>query len=204
MTRYLITPSLYSSWFYYKTSEDDSKLEFLKTLRKEKIQPNEKMMKGIELELDVQALATGTKPNSTDQEWLDCCRWMADKVRMGLWQEKVYKETMIGSFQVLLYGKADFVRRNKVYDIKYSESYEVGKYQDSIQHDLYMMCSNLPYFEYLITDGRNKYQEDYARSEKSDHIMLGNIHEMLMNITSNAEFAEAFNANWASKPSTPA
>lgn len=204
MSRFLVTPSLYSSWSYYRNSETATKDDFLKVLRKEKEPPNENMLTGIRLEEDIVAcslrkavpadlLLPGREP-----EWIECCTRIAAFVEGGLFQEKVYREYGVGPYDVFLYGKVDVIKQQFAYDIKYSKSYEIGKYNDSIQHDLYMFCANLPRFAYLISDGRNVYQEDYARSVASEKLMFTRIFEMLNDIFADQDFAHAYDAFWTS------
>lgn len=52
---YLVTPSLLNSWLYiYQTQEEEYTKEayesFLKTLKREPVEPNEFMLRGIEFE----------------------------------------------------------------------------------------------------------------------------------------------------------
>lgn len=213
MTRYLVTSSLYSSWYYFMNSGDEAPAdaegeerraspqeEFLTTLRREKTPPSEGMLKGRKFEEDVVRCMRGLALPPDDEPWNTCCRDTAAKVKGALIQEKVYKPVVIGIYPVLLYGKTDFMRRNRAFDTKFTKSYEIGKYSDSIQHDLYMVCADLPYFSYLPTDGRNLYEEAYCRTPDSEQIMFGRIHEMLLNIMLHKPFADLYTAHWGAKP----
>jgi phage nucleotide-binding protein len=53
---------------------------------------------------------------------------------------------------IFIEGFADAVGYDIIYDIKTtSADYEIGKYQSSLQHKIYMFCSGMKKFEYLIT-----------------------------------------------------
>ena len=57
MTKYLITPTLLNSFQYYIQDEykspADSRADFLRTLSRERFEPNEAMQKGIDFENDI-------------------------------------------------------------------------------------------------------------------------------------------------------
>ena len=60
----------------------------------------------------------------------------------------------------------DVLKAGIIYDIKRSDTYEVGKYIDSPQHPMYMACvSQAKEFVYLISDGKEVYQERYTRDD---------------------------------------
>jgi hypothetical protein len=210
MPRYLVTPSLYSSWSYYRNSDDQTKNDFLATLRNDKFEPNESMQKGIDLEDDVVAVTRGISLHEEsdfelkDNDYVECCERIADIVRGGLYQERVYKPAMIGPYDVLLYARADFIKRDYGYDVKYAKSYEIGKYAGSIQHDLTMKCAGVPRFSYLICDGHHFYEEKYNRSMVSDEILHARVYAMLFDIFEDKEFSELYRKNWESFPDTKA
>lgn len=199
MPRYLVTPSLYSSWSYYRSAEHTGKEDLLKTLRKVREPPSENMLLGIQLEEDVIRLARGQRVVNESEQWINCCMEIADEVRGGLFQEKLYTDMRVGDWDVLLYGKADCVRRDFGKDIKFTKSYDLGKYSDSIQHDLYMFCGGLPRFRYLVCNGNSVFHEDYHQTPKSVGIMKARIYEMLCDVLADADFRTAFIANWTSR-----
>lgn len=210
MPRFLVTSSLYGSWLYYRNAEHTVKADFLRTLRKEREAPTENMQKGIALENDVMQIVRGEDLLAQEsaeyfsEDWLGCCKEIAEEVRGGLFQERVYRNERINDFDVLLYGKADCVRRDFIKDIKFTASYDLGKYSDSIQHDLYMHCSPAPSFRYIVSNGHSVWHEDYHQTAKSKEKMFADIYEMLCDIRADAEFNEAFTANWTSLDQTNA
>ena len=203
MARYLVTPSLYSSWDYYRNGENTTKEDFLRTLRKDKFPPNEAMLRGIQFEDDVVGLLKQPPifPKGHD-DYLDCCNYVAKIVSGSLYQERVFRPAMIGPYDVLLYARADFIKRDYGYDTKFTSSYEIGKYAGSIQHDLTMKCANLPKFAYLVCDGHHIYEEKYNRTNVSDEILSARIYEMLFDIFADEDFAELYRGNWESLPET--
>jgi hypothetical protein len=199
---YLVTHSLHSAWRWYKDSETSTKQEFLDTLNKVEKEPTEAMLAGRQFEEDVEA-ACRDKEMEPDH-YSKCVFEVADQVRGGLWQEKVYSEARLGGTSILLYGKADVVRRNWIYDIKRTANYDIGKYTSSIQHALYMHCSGIHNFRYLISDGRSVWHEDYRFDEAMEANMFGEIAQMLECILGDPEFSAAYQANWLSRPKVAA
>lgn len=198
--RYLVTPSLYSSWNYYYNAEHTEKAEFLAKLQKVQEPRSENMQKGIDLENAAMIVSRGLPLVDDDPAWIECVTEIANEIKGGLFQEKVYTDIRIGDWDVLLYGKADCVRRDFVKDVKYTQNYDVGKYSDSIQHDLYLFCAKLPRFRYLISNGRSVWHEDYTQTLASIEMMRGRIYTMLYGIFADADFRAAYVANWTSRP----
>ena len=68
MTKYLITPTLLNSFKYYQNDQwkepAESRLDFLKTLSRERFAPNEAMQKGIDFENDINAICNGDITNT--------------------------------------------------------------------------------------------------------------------------------------------
>lgn len=67
---------------------------------------------------------------------------------------------------VELYGYIDFVKEDKVIDLKTTKNYELGKYKDSLQLHFYPMSlidegNEINEFEFLVTDFDNVYSEVY-------------------------------------------
>ncbi|MER3499813.1 MAG: hypothetical protein C4308_14935 [Chitinophagaceae bacterium] len=98
-------------------------------------------------------------------------RELAGRVKGSLFEVYLESnlETKFGN--VLLYGYADYVKHNMIIDLKYVQSYDIGKYYNYTQRLVYPYClSNLhiEYFEYLATDLRSIYPETYV-FEKEMH-----------------------------------
>ena len=234
MTKYLITPSLLNSYQYYIQDEfkspADSRADFLKTLSREKFEPNKAMQKGIDFEndikfycdfgvfrgmgktIDITELDTRddyekhifykkpiVKHNSPEFEIDYIIKDIGNIVKGGLWQESVKKELKIGNTEFLLYGKIDVLKRDTIYDIKFTSNYELGKFMDSSQHRIYLYCLGLPKFQYLISDGKEYWTEDYHNHEGIEDELKGMISDFMEYLENDKEAKEMFLIKWESK-----
>ena len=164
---YLITASLLNSWNYlFKVSEkyyDDAFENFVRSLKRERIEANEYMIAGIQFEDDCIA----GKING-----------ISEIIKDGQYQVVVKEWVKIDNIDYLLYGRIDVLYKGVVYDIKRKWKYEVGSFLDSFQHHLYMQCvPEAKKFEYLIgvknsarkeeitNDSFEIYYETYLREE---------------------------------------
>lgn len=210
MTKYLITPSLINSLSWYlkesfTKTEAEQRQEFLQTLRREKTPTTEAQAKGIKLENDILDCCNGkyltfrpsyrTKYNSYDFV-VDS---LAKIVKGGLWQQSVKKDIKVGNQDFILYGRTDVIKRGTIFDIKYTSKYELGKFQDSIQHLIYLYCSDLPEFSYLISDGKDWWREDYFNYNNIEDKIKSKISEFLDYLEGDKEAKELFNNKWLSK-----
>ena len=202
MTKYLITPSLLNSYQYYIQDEfkspADSRADFLKTLSREKFEPNEAMKRGIDFEQDVQlACEFGNRYRETTRE--EIISDLADIVVGGLWQQTCKKELKIGNQEFLLYGRTDVIKRDTIYDIKFTSNYELGKFYNSSQHLIYLYCLGLPKFQYLISDGKEYWTEDYHNHEGIEDELKGMISDFMEYLENDKEAKEMFLAKWECK-----
>lgn len=203
---YLITPTLLNSFAYYfgfegEASEDDdgniitaeekeanARKEFLQTLSREKFVPSSSMQKGIDLENRITAYCKGIDDeNPVIREIGDICKG-------GLWQERV--KANFGEY--LLYGKADVIKRDTIIDIKFSGSYELGKYQPSMQHRIYLYCTKLPKFSYLISNEREWWREDYFNYDGIEQEIHQAIREFTDYLENDQEAKGLFYSKWKS------
>ena len=188
---WLVTPSLFSSYYWYAIKDYGETEGFLKFLRREKTPTTKSQQAGIDFENRIRAVCEGreeAKEGSIIEE-------ISDYVKGGFWQANVKKE-LDGN---LLYGVADVVTPTMIYDIKLTSDYDFGKYDYSIQHLLYMYCSGIPNFKYLISDGKRVYVEAHSWSDSSLDTLKSRIYEMLRFFEVNKAFKEAFEANWRKK-----
>lgn len=86
---------------------------------------------------------------------------------------------------VLLYGFADEILMNRVTDIKTTSRYDFPKYLNAWQSKVYPYCLNaegiyVDTFEYLITDFRNIYIEEYPYNPQRDIVELQRFSEQLI------------------------
>jgi hypothetical protein len=204
MTKYLITPTLINSYQYYINDEfkspADSRADFLKTLSKEKFEPNEAMQKGIDFENDIKALCDNIlldKKENINYEVI--CNDIATIVKDGLWQETCKKELKIGNQEFLLYGRMDVIKRDTIYDIKYTSNYELGKFLGSAQHLIYLYCTGLPKFKYLVSNGKDFWIEDYFNNVNIENEIKSKINDFLSYLENDSEAKNLFETKWKTK-----
>ncbi len=131
MAKTYITPTLLNSWSY--CIKNGTLEDFIKVLNKEEFEPSESIIKGYEFETYMQENYEETKN--------------------GAYQVKVSKE--YGDY--LLYGKVDCLKGGIIYDYKYTENYDVGKFFNNHQTLMYLeMVPEASKMVYLIT---NKFEK---------------------------------------------
>ena len=131
MAKYYITPTLLNSWQY--NIKNGTLEDFIKVLNKEEFEPSQSILKGFENEKYMQ---------ENYEETLN-----------GAYQVKVSKE--YGDY--LLYGIIDCLKGGIIYDYKYTQNYEVGKFFNNHQTLMYLeMIPEARKMVYLITNKFNK------------------------------------------------
>ena len=205
MTKYLITASLLNSYQYYIQDEfkspADSRADFLKTLSRERFEPNKAMQKGIDFENDIKAKCDGyiLLDGEENPDYETVCGEITEIVKGGLWQQTCKKELKIGNQEFLLYGRMDVVKRDTIYDIKFTSNYELGKFYNSSQHRIYLYCLGLPKFQYLISDGEEYWTEDYHNHKGVEDELKGMISDFMGYLENDKEAKEMFLTKWESK-----
>ena len=135
--KYLITPTLLNSWKYCIENDYGTLESFIKTLKKEEIEDQEKFVVGNEYEAYMVAHYPATKN--------------------GCYQVKVYKEINVDNNVYLLYGKIDCLKMGEIIDYKYTSNYEVGKFYGSYQTMIYMdLVPDAIKMKYVICDNFKK------------------------------------------------
>lgn len=167
--RHLITPTLLNSWAYYMGVDEEwaesARASFLQTLSRDKFEPTEDMEKGNKFERDVFAYVDGFRPELVDDYW-SCVADIAQHVHGGVRQHAVKAEIQVGGRAFLLYGKVDHLAGPWATDIKWTGNYDFPKFKATSQHPVYLHClPAVPFFRYLISDGRRTYEEVYHRKE---------------------------------------
>lgn len=175
MARYLMTHSLLSSWLYtmrenpYEdmTTERDPMEEFLMVLRREPTPTTEAMQKGILFEDMVTAITRGA--GDSKDRWYGAASKVAAIVGGGLLQYRAKKVIVVGGMSIVLYGRLDCLKAGTVYDIKFSGSYDRGKFQSSTQHPTYLeIVPEAKDFVYLVSNGSEVWTETYRREDTPD------------------------------------
>ena len=204
MSKYLLTPSLLNNFSYYigddYKSPEDSRADFLKTLSREKFKPNEAQQKGIWFEDSVFDYCENKLiVEICEDGYWNSIKEIGDIVKGGLWQQSVKKELKIGNQEFLLYGRTDVIKRDTIYDIKFTENYELGKFLDSSQHLIYLYCSGLPNFSYLISDGKDWWREDYHNHAGVEDEIKSKVSCFLDYLENDKEAKEMFLTKWGSR-----
>ncbi len=170
--RYLMTHSLLSSWLHamkenpYEdlNTERDPMEEFMQTLRREPTPPTEAMQNGIDFEDLVTAIVRGQSVG--DEKWHDAAERIAARVRGGISQFKVNRIVQLGDITLVLHGRLDWLRAGEIIDVKFSKSYDRGKYFSSTQHPMYFeLVPEASRFTYLVSNGSEVWEETYRRDE---------------------------------------
>lgn len=157
MSKYLITPSLLNAWKYAISLDNNyGNLEdFKKVLSREPMEENEAIRTGFEYE--------------------DFMIKNYEPTKNGCYQVKLSKNITTKTGTYVLYGRLDCLKAGKIYDYKYTGSYDVGKFYGNYQTPIYFeLAPEANEFEYLICnnykegkplEGLNIYHEVYKRDE---------------------------------------
>ena len=179
MARYLMTHSLLYSWLYamkenpYEdaTTESSPFDDFLKVLNREPTVPTDAMIKGINFENLVTDIINSRADNS--DKWYTSASKIADIIKGGRLQFKASKVMDVKSLTLVLYGRLDALKAGVIYDIKFSGSYDVGKYYNSTQHPMYFeLIPEADEFTYLVSNGSYVWPETYRRDETQSIIPI--------------------------------
>ena len=189
MSRYLMTHSLLGAWLRsmkdnpFEEGDDPEKEtaleEFMHVLRREKTPATPAMQSGIDFEDLVTAILIGAPSanyHSTSKDggqtlkvfslpehpWYAAASKVADMVRGAKLQYVARKPVVIDGMELLLYGRLDAMKEGRIFDIKYSGSYERGKYRDSTQHPMYYtLVPEIMNFTYIVSNGQDVWTEVY-------------------------------------------
>ncbi len=202
---YLITPTLLNSLKCYLGSDYANREDFLKTLSREKFEPNEAMQKGIDFENDIKLACKDRYNYLSDLDDKKQCEYDAiinnitTIVKGGYWQESVKKQFEVAGTRILLYGRCDVIKGDTVYDIKYTKNYNLGKFQESTQHLIYMFCSGLDKFKYLVSDLKSYWIEEYVKQSNIEAKLRSEVMQFLDYLDRDKEANELFYTKWKTK-----
>lgn len=162
--KYLITPSLLNSWKYAISLENEyGNLEdFKKVLSKEPMEEKEAIITGYKYE---EFMIKNYEPTKN-----------------GCYQVKLSKIIETNTGKYVLYGRLDCLKAGKIFDYKYTGSYDVGKFFNNYQTLVYFeLCPEAKEFEYLICNNYsdkktleelNIYHEVYQREDIKNNIKI--------------------------------
>ena len=172
MARYLMTHSLLASWLYMMkenpfedaTTERDPMAEFMQVLRREPTQVTEAMMNGNLFEDLVLRIVSGCA--DPGEQWYTAAEKVARRVRGGVTQFRASRTIHVDGMTFLLYGRLDWLKAGEIVDVKFTKSYEPGKYFDSTQHPVYFeLVPEAQTFTYMVSNGSSVWPETYRREE---------------------------------------
>lgn len=172
MARYLMTHSLLASWLYMMkenpfedaTTERDPMAEFMQVLRREPTQATEAMMNGNLFEDLVLRIVSGCA--DPGEQWYTAAEKVARRVRGGVTQFRASRTIHVDGMTFLLYGRLDWLKAGEIVDVKFTKSYEPGKYFDSTQHPVYFeLIPEAQTFTYMVSNGSAVWPETYRREE---------------------------------------
>lgn len=112
----------------------------------------------IDFENDIRCVAETDQIDISENEAVN---EIAEIVKGGVWQKTCNRE--FGDY--LLYGKMDVWTPFKIYDIKHTAKLKIMKYKYSIQYLVYMYCTGVKFFDYLISDRKELMIELYNYDE---------------------------------------
>lgn len=140
MCKYYLTATLLNAF----TNGYDSLISMLK---REPIEQTEAMQKGIEFEEKVMRGEVAELKELAEKSHYQVC---------------LHKKLD----DVMLFGYSDLLTSDRIYDLKYKKSYEIGCFYKSTQHLIYTYCADIDNFTYIIGVGDNIFYEDYTRDDK--------------------------------------
>jgi len=210
MNSYLITPSLINSFQWFQTcsyiDKDRLRTDFLRTLRKEYYEPSKAAQKGIKFENDVMSyLENGDfsmpKFLRNTKEYEYCIHQIASHLtnKNGIWQKPCSKDVKFRQANFVLYGKIDYCTDNYLYDIKTTKNYNPNKFLNNIQHYIYLYCTDINKFKYLIADFKSVYVEEYEVNKNDLELKIFNdLNKLLKYLDSDPEAKEIYKDKWKS------
>jgi hypothetical protein len=168
----LITYSLLSAWQWLFNATGDyeqtAMSDFMATLKREKRPYSEAAERGFEFERLVEGIIDGR--GQPGHKWYDAAQKIAEVVKGGQSQYKAKKEISYGTGKdLLLYGRMDYLKAGVIYDVKFTGSYSIGKFFNSLQHPVYFeLVPEASEFVYLISNGSQVWRESYRREDALD------------------------------------
>lgn len=197
--------------YFQKAKEDKreaAEQAMLSTVQKKKFEATDPINKGIEFEALIEQVTQGKDVALLPTKYLqEFDREKLNKiivdlstiVQGGTWQDKVEKTLFLGRrSSYLVYGKTDVLKAGEIiYDIKYTGRKMANKFANSTQHRLYMYCTGIEKFSYLVSDGKTWWREDYYSNPAEDSLFLATIiREFREWLETNEEAAKAFEEKW--------
>ena len=123
----------------------------------------EKERKGEERNEENGVADFGADPNDP---WYAAAEKVARRCAGGVLQYKAKKIVEVGGMSLLLYGRLDCLKAGEIIDIKFTKSYDTGKFFSSTQHPTYFeLIPEARQFTYIASNGRDVWPETYFRED---------------------------------------
>ncbi len=164
--QYKFYPSLLDAYNWYASSEsEDAEKEFIDKINRVKFQ-SDAADKGTWFnELIDTALVGGSRfgLNYLSGVALEVYELLEGSIA----QQFTCTQIEVNGVCVELYGYIDYVKQDRVTDLKTTSNYDLGKYKDSMQLHFYPVSlidngCEINEFEFLVTDFKDVYSETYA------------------------------------------
>jgi hypothetical protein len=193
---------------------DNARKEFIGVMKRERSPDNDAMMHGRAFEARVRIACdpmnlewltdndkydldqTGHKED--DAEYMACVYELASFLKGGVWQIALSKTETINGIEFVKYGRVDVIKYG-IIDVKYSQTFESGKYLGKAQTKMYLdLAPQAPWMQYTVCDGKVIYYGDKFLREDVAPINqdIGNFWNWLQN---DKELLNLYTENWQSK-----
>ncbi|MGD9162839.1 MAG: hypothetical protein PVG39_30815, partial [Desulfobacteraceae bacterium] len=153
--------------------------------------PNAAMQKGIDFESNVVLAMDGKYVPKKEDKYSKCVN-ECSRLLAG----SIHNQFACMKFDgFILEGWMDFIRINRVFDLKTTKKYTLGKYINNFQHRFYLYClmdSCVNNFTYLITDFRSVYREDYQWEKSFVHDIRSGINGFMDYLDRDKEMKVAY------------
>jgi hypothetical protein len=180
MSSLLLTQSLLSDWQWYLQDEsENARAKFETALRREDKPDTPEMQSGRAFESRVRLINEPegdwlTECDETDltetedditPEYLEAVIEIAKMTSGGFWQASLSRGIVIDGQAFVLYGRLDVLKLG-IIDIKFSRTFEVGKYRNCPQVRMYMyLAPSAPDMIFAVSDGKKVMTDSFIRAD---------------------------------------
>jgi hypothetical protein len=194
-----MTPSLYDAIRYYREIEGKPKIDLLNYLNRVQTPKSEAMLAGIAFENDVDLYLKGIGDGfigGTDGAYVSSVVKVSNYVKGSLFQQRISGSIKTPRGELFLKGVCDAIGKDRIYDIKFSKTYDFNKYYPSIQHLIYMYVTGIEKFSYLVSNGNEVFVEDYFWDDTSLELLTNRLNDVLDYIDQDEEIKTAYLNKW--------
>jgi hypothetical protein len=126
MKKYRFSATLLDSFNYYLMNENKSIDDFLKTINREIVE-TEAMKRGKEFQKAI------NEPNTEHNFDIQLIHKIREEVAGSYKEEYLEKFIKINNTDILIYGYSDYIRYNKIFELKTTSNYIFPKYLNAYQ-----------------------------------------------------------------------